>query len=357
MNDLIEIGSPVSTIRTRAQPVCHVCGDAGEIAYTGFRDRLFGVAGEWSSRRCRNPECGLLWLHPMPIEADLPRLYEIYYTHAEPAAGGFRQRMKESYWTARYADAPPARRRAKILAQLPRLIPGLRAQFDLAIFELPIRRGGRLLEIGCGNGSALRQMATLGWDVEGVDFDEAAVNLARSCGLTVRLGSVEAQHYPSNTFDAIVMSHVLEHVPNPRGLLAECYRILKSGGRLVSITPNAAGWGHKVFGRHWLHLDPPRHLHIFTAASLRKLACESGWSRPVVRASIGNSGGTILASYRLRREGHCDMPARLTASSEIMIRCFQAVAAARHFFHPDQSDELVLHAVKDAQCGAEEWRQ
>jgi 2-polyprenyl-3-methyl-5-hydroxy-6-metoxy-1,4-benzoquinol methylase len=338
-------------VRTRAEEACAVCGGAGEIAYSGLRDRLFGVSGEWTLRRCRDRACGLLWLDPMPIDEDLPRLYENYYTHsqaeASSRAAGIRELIRDSYWTVCYGDGRRADPRARVLAGFVRLSPGLPSELGQAIFELPLKRGGRLLEIGCGNGAAMRRMAELGWEVEGVDFDEKAVELARSSGLEVRLGSIDAQGYAADSFDAVVMSHVLEHVPDPRALLAECRRILKPGGRLVSITPNASSWGHKVFGRDWLHLDPPRHLHIFTPPSLRNLASTAGWRQVAVRSSMVNTLGMIRASRRLRSGGKFDMASSPSRAGDPGFRLFQAFAALLHRFSPDAGEELVLHATKD----------
>lgn len=348
-----QTGGPGPAIRTRAKSACAVCGSPGEIAYSGLRDRLFGVAGEWSLRCCRNHNCGLFWLDPMPIDEDLPRLYESYYTHSQAISesAGLRRLIKHSYWAVRYGDGVGVGLRARLIAGLVRLAPGLSSELNQGIFELPLTRGGRLLEIGCGNGSAMRRMAELGWVVQGVDFDETAVQLARSCGLDVRLGGLEAQDYPSASFDAVVMSHVFEHVPDPRALLTECRRIVKPGGRLVSITPNVSSWGHKIFGRDWLPLDPPRHLHLFTSASLRKLAGVAGWHSVVVKTSIANAFATIQASYRLRRDGKFNMAASSGNPGDIDLRMFQAAAALRHWFLPESGEELVLHATRTASGG------
>ncbi|MGI0134289.1 MAG: class I SAM-dependent methyltransferase, partial [Candidatus Micrarchaeaceae archaeon] len=136
---------------------------------------------------------------------------------------------------------------------------------------LPERLGGRLLDVGCGSGDTIDEMQRRGWNCEGIDFDPETARIAQERGFSVYVGELHAQRYPGDTFDAIVMSHVIEHVPDPLGLFEECRRILKPGGRLIVLTPNGSSWGHQVFGANWLYLDPPRHLHIFTFSSIRKL--------------------------------------------------------------------------------------
>jgi SAM-dependent methyltransferase len=143
------------------------------------------------------------------------------------------------------------------------------------------------------------------------------------------------------------MGHVLEHVPDPRALLAECRRIIKPGGRLVSITPNVSSWGHQIFGPHWLGLDPPRHLHLFTPASLRRLAQDTGWPRCVVTSSNANAYGMARASRRLKRDGQFDMTSSPSvASGRIVFPLYQVFAALRHRLFPGNGEEVVLHATK-----------
>ena len=69
--------------------------------------------------------------------------------------------------------------------------------------------------------------------------------------------------YPADAFDAVVMSNVLEHLPNPIETLQECRRVLKPGGRLISITPNSDSLGRKLF-REWIGAarSPPSSVHL-----------------------------------------------------------------------------------------------
>jgi len=92
----------------------------------------------------------------------------------------------------------------------------------------------------------------------------------------VQLGSLEQQKFPAESFDAVTMSHVIEHVPEPIQTLSECARILRPGGRLFLWTPNHSSLGCRVFGKHWRGLEPPRHLHLFSPRSLKSLLNKAG---------------------------------------------------------------------------------
>ncbi len=144
-------------------------------------------------------------------------------------------------------------------------------------------------------------MQELGWKVEGIDFDSAAVQSAVELGLSARCGSLEQQHYPDRSFDAVTLSHVIEHVPNPIETLIECARILKPGGMLIVLTPNAASLSHRIFKSHWRGLEPPRHLHIFTLDSMGRALESSGLKCVAVLPLIVTS--VIYESIQLWRGG------------------------------------------------------
>jgi 2-polyprenyl-3-methyl-5-hydroxy-6-metoxy-1,4-benzoquinol methylase len=340
-----------SPIRTCRQSRCHACGGEGEIAHAALHDRIFGVAGEWTLKRCADRDCGLLWLDPMPIEEDLPKLYQGYYTHSARRGPEtrFRRAIRRAYWLSHFGHDEQRGFRSKAVAALLAPFPGVRAELSQQVFELPAQTGGRLLDIGCGSGAGMIRMADLGWRVEGIDFDEEAVRLAASQGLTVRLGSLEQQAYPAASFDAIVTSHVLEHVWDPRGLLRESHRILKPGGRLVCITPNAASWCHTLFKGDWRGLEPPRHLHIFTRQSLLRVARCVDWSFLDIRSTVAASHYMAWSSLRLRVKGSYSTDMHPGIIEEIAARGFQMVAAAEHVPFRESGEELVMHAVKPEQ--------
>jgi 2-polyprenyl-3-methyl-5-hydroxy-6-metoxy-1,4-benzoquinol methylase len=339
-----------SPIRTCRQSRCHACGAEGEIAHAALHDQIFGVVGEWTLKRCADRDCGLLWLDPMPIEEDLPKLYRGYYTHSARRGPETRLRraIRRAYWLSRFGPGEQRGFRPKVVAALLAPFPGIRAELSQQVFELPAQTGGRLLDIGCGSGAAMIRLADLGWKVEGVDFDEEAVRLAASQGLEVHLGSLERQAFPPASFDTVVTSHVIEHVWSPRGLLSECHRILKPGGRLVCITPNAASWCHALFKGDWRGLEPPRHLHIFTRRALFRVAQSADWSSLEIRSTVAAAHYMAWSSSKLRSNGSYSMEMRPGVVGEITARGFQMIAAARHLFFPEGGEELVLHAVKPA---------
>lgn len=261
----------------------------------------------------------MVWLDPMPVEEDIGKAYRSYYTHEDdvPPANNLARRLysrvRMSYIRTKYRYHRAERNRwDHLLSFLAYLNPLRRANFDFSVFYLKSKPHGRLLELGCGSGAMLKSMKDLGWHVAGVDFDLAAVEQARRKGITVYSGTLVDQKFPDQTFDAIVASHFIEHIPDPLGTLRECQRLLKPGGLLVVITPNADGWGHRLYGADWRGLEPPRHLQIFTPSSLSLIFSQAGFvdfdCRSVVRAN-----GILLASKMLRSRGKLNRERFLSA--------------------------------------------
>jgi 2-polyprenyl-3-methyl-5-hydroxy-6-metoxy-1,4-benzoquinol methylase len=336
-------------LRTTPAPACPVCGGAGAALYGGLRDALFGVPGEWSLRRCAAAGCGTAWLDPRPAPDDLGAAYASYYTHTpghDPAAPSLRKRvflfLRAGYLAARYGGtaSPPARWLGRLLW----LHPDLAARVDLEAFHLGGSVGGRFLEIGCGSGEHLASMRALGWDVEGVDVDPNAVATARARGLRVHCGALEQIGLPGGSFDAIGMSHVIEHVDDPGRLLAACRSLLRPGGRLVLVTPNLASFGHTRYGRHWLALDPPRHLRLYTCASLRATVLAAGFTGEVTRTSVRDAHRQFLASTGIRRTGRWVWGTNGSLAARLMARLLQWRARLQLAVLAESGEEIVLHA-------------
>jgi 2-polyprenyl-3-methyl-5-hydroxy-6-metoxy-1,4-benzoquinol methylase len=303
-SDMLEATNP-GQIRSAPHPNCAVCGGEGKSLYQeGQSDRLFGAFGFWTFKKCSDQNCELMWLDPMPFKEDIGKAYVNYYTHAvqngNAAAGLLKQayrKMKRGYCATKYGyDQSPA---IKILGKFLYLFPLRRGEVDSEIRFLHAIPQGRLLDVGCGSGEWLLSMRELGWKVDGIDFDENAVATARKQGLEVRHGALEQQDFPGNSFDAVTLNHVIEHVPNPIETLAECFRILKPGGKLIVCTPNNSSLSHRIFKQDWRGLEPPRHLHLFSMQSMRQILGSVGFEKISVHPQIAFS--VLYESFLLWR--------------------------------------------------------
>lgn len=325
------------TMRVREVAACPVCGAPGKVRYSQLNDRLFGVPGEWSLKECTSSSCDLHWLDPAPVPGDLHLAYASYYTHTAPETGP----------SARHAIAALV---PKILRGLLWRLPGVKRirGNHVPFLYLGGDTPGRLLEIGCGSGAYLNRMHRRGWSVKGLDFDQSAVDSARQAyGLDVQVGDVLQANYAAGSFDAVVMNHVLEHLPDPASVITECQRLLAPGGKLVVVTPNIRSYGAHLFGKNWRGLEPPRHLQIFGPKSLRSVGGLDGFQSVSVTTSPANAEVIMYGSLSIARDGMHDM--RMEFSSiwrslvSIYHECIELRGAARN---PDSGEEAVLIAVK-----------
>jgi SAM-dependent methyltransferase len=201
-----------------------------------------------------------------------------------------------------------------------------------------------MLDVGCGSGEWVRLAQTYGWDAQGVDVDAKAVENARNKGLNVRLGTLVGQRYAESSFDLITMGHVIEHVHDPAGLLKECHRVLRPNGVMVSLTPNIASIGHRRFGVHWLPLDPPRHLLLFTPNTLVHVAQRAGFQHIRVGSTLRANRYTESASRRIRDGDNPNGP--FTSGESLWAVLLTFPIQVRLWFNPLLGDELLLEARK-----------
>jgi SAM-dependent methyltransferase len=323
--------SPGDAIRAEPSPHCIVCGQAGVKLYEGLTDYLAGTPGQWRMVRCADPACGLLWLDPKPLASDLIKAYATYHTH-----GVARSRNLSRLWLSAVNTA------CKLLCHLLEAASALgRQRRALRTMYIGNATPGALLEVGSGSGRFLARMRDAGWTVEGVEFDPvAAARVRRKYGIPVAVGDLPELGYPAGQYDVIAMSQVIEHVPDPVALLRECHRLLRAGGRLVLSTPNPRGLPHRLYGRHWRGLEPPRHQHLFTSAALRRCAIDAGFRDLRSLTLSAESAGIYRASARLRDDAGPETAAVLRSW---WLRYREYRASLRD---PEAGEDLFLIAVK-----------
>lgn len=341
-------------IRTRPNELCFLCGSHGETIYLGLTDRIFNTPGDWNMKRCPSTDCGLIWLDPVPLEEDILMAYQDYYTHCSGRKSKPLSMRKQLsiFWDKCYLSRKydygkinfPAW--MKFLGFYRALFPLKSAALDFRMMYLQTKPGGRLLEVGCGNGDNLKALQEAGWIVEGVDFDPEAVKTAREKGLRVGQGTLEEQNYSDDYFDAVTMSHLIEHVHNPLNLLNECRRILKSGGRLVIVTPNTASIWHKLFGAAWLHLDPPRHLYLFSSHALSFMVSKAGFQNKKLLTTVREANGVFMASRDIKRSGRHVWGSVQPRPVKKIAKAIAVIEWACLVFFPLVGEEIVLIGEK-----------
>uniref|UniRef100_A0A6H1ZU25 Putative methyltransferase n=1 Tax=viral metagenome TaxID=1070528 RepID=A0A6H1ZU25_9ZZZZ len=165
----------------------------------------------------------------------------------------------------------------------------------------------KMLDVGCSFGKYIKDMRDYGgFSVTGVELNEEMCKIGREkFGLDIRQGDLLKQNFDNSSFDIVIMSHIIEHLYNPRETVEEVYRILSSNGLVLIRTPNTATLEIKIFGKYWFPFDAPRHIVLFNEKNLRLLLSQFGFTtRKVIYEKTPNNIILSIKNYLIDKKHH-----------------------------------------------------
>lgn len=175
---------------------------------------------------------------------------------------------------------------------------------------------GRLLDVGSGRGDVLVAAREANWEAVGVDLSHSFADYAeRRSGARVMREPIERCGFEDDSFDAVILAAVLEHLYDPDATVREIARVLRPGGAFFVDVPNEAGLYfrlgnlyQKLRGRDWVvNIAPtfePFHVFGFSPRALRALLRKHGlevrdWRVYGGRSMVPRRGGTLGALEHL----------------------------------------------------------
>lgn len=230
---------------TRNHIPCNLCGSS--------QNEPFCPGNGLGLVQCQN--CGLVYVSPRPDPNELYALYgETYFHNDESGVVGYSNYI---------ADESNIRKTAsRRLARLERFI-----------------RPGRMVDVGCAVGFYLDEAHKRGWQVEGLDVSNFAVEYAREhFGLDARQGSFTGQEFAPESFDLVTMWDVIEHVPDPKAYVRKAAAVLRPGGIFALATPDIDSLPARLTGKRWVGFKlSEEHVYYFSRRTLSLMLEEAGF--------------------------------------------------------------------------------
>ncbi len=214
-----------------ARPPCQVCGSRDS--------HLFVVKNDLCLHKCQ--DCGLVYLDPMPSSHKISELYTDAYCGTT---------------TGYFKKADKKLRRAR------RHLKTLRKKTS----------GNRFLDIGCNGGFTMEAARENGFLAYGVEIDGASLDYAKKHFPHNNYFHGPIQEYePSELFDIIYCSEVIEHVDDANSFVAAAARLMNAGSLLYMTTPDISHWRRPRDINKWDAFCPPSHCLYFNPSNLTKL--------------------------------------------------------------------------------------
>jgi SAM-dependent methyltransferase len=278
------------------ETACNLCG-ASDYEVVGERDR---EGQPLRTVLCR--ACGLVWTNPRPSVADMDAYYATEY--------------RADY---KGQQTPPLRK----------ILRGLLGARDRRqqLHDLLAARPLRVLDVGCGAGEFVYLLRCEQIDASGLEPGEQFADFARRVlGIPVQTGTVDTAAVPVASLDLVTMFHALEHVPDPRRVLATIRGWLKPAGMLVVEVPNVEST-------------------VQAPAASRARSCGGGRNESgapalgeaaglrVVRTFLSEDGGNVSCIFR-RDSDDARLPSGLQPAAARTRAILRNHTALRHYASP-----------------------
>lgn len=241
------------------------------------RFEIWAKKDKYTAVKCLN--CGLVWINPLPSDDELNQFYTKYYQY----------RLSETKLTEQ----------RKIMYLL-----------DKEWLEQFIKKG-RLLDIGCSDGSFLSNFDEE-WEKYGVEIGSDAVKQAQQRGINVIEGSAKEALGFGKKFDCVMLRGTIEHFTDPLGAIEVVSKLINVGGYIFfTATPDVNSFSAQLYKEKWNMFAPPAHLFYFSVETLTKLVEKFNFEKVAEHhfypetpyANIKEDHEKVLKDFKLIKDG------------------------------------------------------
>jgi 2-polyprenyl-3-methyl-5-hydroxy-6-metoxy-1,4-benzoquinol methylase len=224
---------------------CPNCGDTQIFKVLSVKDHTVSDE-EFDIWECKN--CTLRFTQNVPDQENIGKYYqsENYISHTDTSKGFINNLYHK------------VRKRTLV-------------QKKILIEKATGKQTGNILDVGAGTAAFLNTMKLASWNCTGIEPDKSAREKALELyGIHLQQAE-EIDSLPSETFDAITLWHVLEHVHELHKYVEQLKNLLSPDGKLFIAVPNYTSGDEKIYDKYWAAYDVPRHLYHFSPKSLEML--------------------------------------------------------------------------------------
>lgn len=211
-----------------------------------------------------------------------------------------------------------------------------------------IKSRGLVLDVGCAMGFFMEEAQKLGFKAFGIEISKYAGNFAKKkFGKRIFLGSVEEffQKWPklpnfkNLEFDVIILSDIIEHVKDPRGILTYLRKILKNDGVIIIQTGDSDSFWARLMKKNWHFFAPPQHLYFFSKKTLSEVLTQAGFKV----TNIYKEGKYVSLRYILHMTQYMNIP----KIGDYLYKLTENSSIGRIPFLVKLFDNIVVFAKKD----------
>ncbi|MFH1782714.1 MAG: class I SAM-dependent methyltransferase [Candidatus Omnitrophota bacterium] len=157
---------------------------------------------------------------------------------------------------------------------------------DIMNLVVKHKKEGRLLDVGCSIGLLLEEAKRLGFKAEGIELNKKASEICLSKGLTVKSGMLKDVLNPGESFDVIILNHVLEHIVELNGFIEDIKDFVAEKGIVVIGVPNHNSLVARLYKARWYGWGNGEHVWHFDRGSFGNLLSNNGFK---IKEIIQNS--------------------------------------------------------------------
>lgn len=204
-----------------------------------------------------------------PFDLLYNEAFEMLETYPQPDV----HRMPDYYKSDDYISHTDGKR--NLFEKLYHFVKVIALKRKMALLKSVSKNSKSLLDVGCGTGDFLQIASKSGWTITGIEPNERAREIANKKTDNSTFDSAHLFTLPPQSFDAITLWHVLEHLPNLNDHFSLFRKLLKPNGVLIVAVPNYKCFDAHHYQEFWAAYDVPRHLWHFSKTSIERLGNQS----------------------------------------------------------------------------------